>query len=94
MKTKKEIAGMLDILVCVPGMDDGVKINLALPRKQVMLLSNVIREGLKNKDGMVGDLLSVLPEEYNQELLKISDELDEKAGLSGLQQKIKQFNEQ
>lgn len=94
MKTKKEITGMLGILISVPGMDETVKLNLSLQRKQVMLLSNVIREGMKTDAGMVGDLLAVLPPECSDELVRISSELDEKAGLSDLQQKVKQFAEQ
>ncbi|RKE47139.1 hypothetical protein [Sphingobacterium detergens] len=93
MKTKNEITGMLGILVSVPGMEDTVKINLSLQRKQVMLLSNVIREGMKTDQGMVGDLLAVLDPECSKELVRISADLDEKAGLSDLQQKVKQFSE-
>ncbi|WP_343566238.1 hypothetical protein [Sphingobacterium sp.] len=94
MKTKKEITGMLSILVSVPGMEDTVKISLNLQRKQVMLLSNVIREGMKTDQGMVGDLLAVLPSECYNELIKLSEELDAKAGLTELQHKVKQFSEQ
>jgi len=93
MKTRKEIAGMLEILVSVPGMEDTVKLNLSLQRRQVMLLSNVIREGMKTDQGMVGDLLTVLSPECSNELMRISSELDEKAGLSGLQEKVKQFSD-
>ncbi|MDR2272040.1 MAG: hypothetical protein LBF27_14135 [Sphingobacterium sp.] len=94
MKTKKEITGMLSILISVPGMEDTVKLNLNLQRKQVMLLSNVIREGMKSDQGMVGDLLTVLSPECSDELVRISGELDEKAGLSDLQEKVKLFSEQ
>lgn len=93
MKTKKEITGMLGILISVPGMEDTVKLNLSLQRRQVMLLSNVIREGMKTDQGMVGDLLAVLPMECGQELIRVSSELDDKAGLSDLQEKVKQFSE-
>ncbi len=93
MKTKNEIASMLGILVCVPGMEDTVKLNLSLKRKQVMLLSNVIREGIKTDQGLVSDLLAVLAPESRNELLRISEELDERAGLSELQLKVTKFTE-
>lgn len=93
MKTKKEITGMLSILVSVPGMEDNVKLNLSLKRKQVMLLSNVIREGMKTDQGMVGDLLAVLAPDSSNELLRLSEEMDERAGLSELQQKVIEFTE-
>lgn len=85
---------MLGILVSVPGMEDTVKLNLNLQRKQVMLLSNIIREGMKTDQGMVGDLLAVLSADCSNELIQLSEELDGKAGLTDLQQKVKQFSEQ
>ena len=91
MKTKDGFTGMLEILVCVPGMEENVKLGLSLKRKQAMLLSNVIREGLKAVGGMVADLLEVLPPESVQELITIAVEMEEKAGITDLNRKISNF---
>jgi len=91
MKSGNEMEGMLEILLSVPGMEENVKVGINLSRKQVMLMNNVIREGLAAKGGMVEDLIKVLPDESGASLQQMADELLEKAGLTTLHAKISKF---
>nr|WP_199077094.1 hypothetical protein [Pedobacter sp. ASV19] len=91
MGTKSEMTVVFDALLTVPAMNDAVKVNLSMSRMHLLLLSNTIRQGIAAKDGMVSDLLSILPKESSEELAKIADEVLEKAGLAGLDQKIQKM---
>jgi len=91
MKSGNEMEGMLEILLSVPGMEESVKVGINLSRKQVMLMNNVIREGMAVKGGMVEDLLKVLPNESGASLQQMADELLEKAGLTALHAKVSKF---
>eukprot|EP01133_Synstelium_polycarpum_P017041 gene17041-20301_t len=91
MGTKNEMTVVFDALLTVPAMNDAVKLNLSMSRVQILLLSNTIRQGITAKEGMVSDLLSILPKESSEELAKIADEVLEKAGLAGLDQKIRKM---
>lgn len=88
---KNETSMVYDALLAVPGMSEQVKVDLRISRKQVLLLSNTIRQGLAAKEGMAYDLLSVLPKESVEELSRIADEILEKAGLTALYSKLKQL---
>ena len=85
--TTNDVAAMYDALLSVPGMNETVKIDLKISRKQVLLLSQAIKQGL-NKDGMVKELLSVLPKDTGVEATGIADDFLQKAGLSELYGKL------
>ena len=86
---KNETSIVYDALLAVPGMSEQVKVDIKISRKQVLLLSNAIRAGMAAKEGMVHDLLSVLPKESGEELGKLADDILEKAGLTDLHNKLK-----
>lgn len=88
---KNETSIVYDALLAVPGMSEQVKVDLRISRKQVLLLSNTIRQGMAAKEGMAHDLLSVLPKESVEELSRIADDILEKAGLTELHSKLKQL---
>ncbi len=46
MMTKKEMEVVYDTLLCIPGMNDQVKVDLKLSRKNVLLLSQAVERGL------------------------------------------------
>jgi hypothetical protein len=75
-------------------MNDVVKIDLKISRKNVLLLNHVIERGLSAKDD---DKLSVfmtsVPQENLQELKLLADECLQKAGLIELSEKLKTLNE-
>lgn len=92
MQTTSTIAKVFDTVLSIPGMNDNVKIQLTIPRKNVLLLSKVIERGLTVKDnGESNNILDIAPAETVQELNTISDELLKKAGLIEMNEKLKSF---
>ena len=92
MSTTNTIAKVFETVLSIPGMNDNVKIQLSIPRKNVLLLSKVIERGLAGKDVIVDDnILGITPKETLEELNAISDELLKKAGLIEMNEKLKTF---
>ena len=92
MQTTNTIAKVFDTVISIPGMSDNVKIQLSIPRKNVLLLSKVIERGLAGKDGLNDDsILDIAPKETMEELNAISEELLKKAGLIEMNEKLKTF---
>jgi len=92
MQTTSTIAKVFDTVLSIPGMNDNVKIQLTIPRKNVLLLSKVIERGLTVKDNSeTNNILDIAPQEAVQELNTISDELLKKAGLIEMNDKLKTF---
>src|SRR5882724_9039650 len=92
MQTTNTIAKVFDTVLSIPGMNDNVKIQLTIPRKNVLLLSKVIERGLAGKEGLSDDnILDIAPKETLEELNAISDELLKKAGLIEMNEKLKTF---
>ena len=92
MPTTTTIAKVFETVLSIPGMNDNVKIQLSIPRKNVLLLSKVIERGLAGKDAISDDnILATAPKEVLEELNAISDELLRKAGLIEMNDKLKSF---
>ncbi len=92
MAATNYIAKIYDTVLSIPGMNENVKIELRIPRKNVLLLSKVIERGLSAKDGTEQEnILDIAPEETLKELSEISDELLKKAGLTDMNQKLRTF---
>jgi hypothetical protein len=92
MSTTNTIAKVFDTVLSIPGMNDNVKIQLSIPRKNVLLLSKVIERGLTVKDDAEeNNILDIAPKETVQELKAISEELLKKAGLIEMNEKLKTF---
>ena len=92
MQTTNTIAKVFETILSIPGMNDNVKIQLTIPRKNVLLLSKVIERGLAGKDGLGDDnILAIAPKETLEELNAISDELLKKVGLIEMNEKLKTF---
>jgi hypothetical protein len=89
MQTTSTIARIFETILSIPGMNDNVKIQLIIPRKNVLILSKVIQRGMVGKEGMEDDnILDVTPKETLDELTGISNELLEKAGLTQMNEKL------
>jgi hypothetical protein len=92
MSTTNTIAKVFETVLSIPGMNDNVKIQLSIPRKNVLLLSKVIERGLGNKESLADDsILDIAPKETLDELNAVSDELLKKAGLIEMNEKLKTF---
>jgi len=91
MMTNEEVAQLYDTLMSIPGMNETVKLDLRISRKQVLLLAQVIERGLKEAQlNPVGVALAASKEEIT-ELLSISGDCLEKAGLTELRKKLVAF---
>ncbi|MEB2776342.1 hypothetical protein SYJ56_13550 [Algoriphagus sp. D3-2-R+10] len=77
-----------DTLLAVPGMHDTVKIDLKIPRKTVLLLTEVITRGMEQKSES-GKAAIQISKESEEELNTIISESLEKAGLTILSSKLK-----
>ncbi len=89
MQTTNTIAKVFETILSIPGMNENVKIQLSIPRKNVLLLSKVIECGLAVKDALGDDnILAITPKEVLEELNAISDELLKKAGLAEMNEKL------
>ena len=90
MFTTNDVAKVYDTILSIPGMNEVVKIDLRISRKNVLLLNQVIERGLSSKiDDPSVALLSNVPDESLLELRNLSDDCLQKAGLIELSEKLK-----
>ncbi len=87
--TTSEVAKVYETVLSIPGMSEGVKIDVKINRKAVLLLHSVVGNGLNAKEGETAELLKLLPEETVKELKDFNDECLKKAGLTELSEKLK-----
>lgn len=90
MLTTNDVAKVYDTILSIPGMNETVKIDLKISRRNVLLLNSVIERGLtvKDADDKSSNLLDVVPKETLQELSSLSDDCLKKAGLTELSEKL------
>ena len=90
MLTTSDVAKVYDTILSIPGMNETVKIDMKISRKNVLLLHNVIKRGLTVKDNdSASGLLQTIPQQTLQELEVIAGEYLVKAGLTELNEKLK-----
>ncbi len=91
MLTTTDVAKVYDTILSIPGMNDTVKIDLKISRRNVLLLNSVIERGLTVKDveDKSSSLLDIVPKETLHELSALSEDCLKKAGLSELSEKLK-----
>jgi len=94
MLTTNDIAQVYNTILSIPGMNDTVKIDLKISRKNALLLHGVIERGLTLKQGdKSSNLLDIVPENALQELTSLADDCLKKAGLTELREKLKSFKQ-
>jgi hypothetical protein len=81
-----------ETLLCSPGMNEVVKIDVKVSRKAILLLSSVIENGLDQAGGTTSALLELVPQEDLTELKALSEDCLKKAGLTELSEKMKSLN--
>lgn len=92
MLTTNEVTRVYDTILSIPGMNETVKIDLKISRKNVLLLNRVIERGLTLKqDEKSPNILDILPKDTLQELTSLADDFLQKAGLTELSEKLKSF---
>jgi hypothetical protein len=87
-----EMTQLYDTLLCIPGMNEAVKLNLQVNRKLILLLSQVIEAGIINQKEQ-GNILSYFPQESSEELKLLVGDILEKSGLGSLHEKLKTFRQ-
>jgi hypothetical protein len=93
MLTTNDVAKVYDTILSIPGMNEIVKIDFKISRKNVLLLNSVIKRGLNAKDDDKSlDLLGSIPEETLKELSTLADDCLTKAGLTELSEKLNSFS--
>lgn len=86
----KDVLGTVyETLLCSPGMNEAVKIDLKISRKTILLLSSLIENGVADNESAVPGLLGLIPEQDCEELKNFGDECLKKAGLKELSEKMK-----
>jgi len=89
MMTTNDVARVYDTILSIPGMNETVKIDLKISRKNVLLLNSVIERGLTVKDeDKSSNLLNSVPEESLKELRALAIDCLQKAGLIELSEKL------
>ena len=89
MLTTNDVAKVYDTILSIPGMNETVKIDLKMSRKNVLLLNSVIERGLAVKDDdKSSNLLNNVPEENLKELRAMASDCLQKAGLIELSEKL------
>ncbi|SDW16523.1 hypothetical protein SAMN05444410_101394 [Hydrobacter penzbergensis] len=89
MLTTTDVAKVYDTILSIPGMNETVKIDMRISRKNVLLLNSVIKRGLATKDDdKSSNLLANIPAESLQELNTLADDCLTKAGLTELSEKL------
>lgn len=92
MLSKTDLTKVYETLLSIPGMNEAVKIDIKLPRKQVLLLSKVIERGLaENGEEKEPSILGLASLETRVELVKVAEELLAKGGLTEMNEKLKSF---
>lgn len=86
------LSKVYETLLCSPGMNEAVKIDVKINRKTVLLLNSILENGL-SKDGVqASELLELVPEEDLSELKAFGEECLKKAGLLALSEKMKSLS--
>jgi hypothetical protein len=93
MLSKQDLSRLYDTVLSTPGMQDVVKVDLRIQRKNVLLLSKIIERGLKSKETIEkeDELLVLNKKEALEELQKLVDEILIKAGLKEMIEKLDSF---
>jgi len=92
MLTNTEVSRVFDTVLSIPGMNEMVKMDMRLSRKNILLLHTVIARGLAAGEARQADyLLEGMPAGSLQELESFADECLSRAGLTDLSAKLKAF---
>lgn len=89
MLTTNDVAKVVETILSIPGMNEMVKMDVKMSRKNLLLLSQVISRGLSAEgDEKSSIVLSGIPKENLGELKTIATEMLEKGGLKELNEKL------
>ncbi|MDN3548796.1 hypothetical protein [Mucilaginibacter aquaedulcis] len=90
MATTNVLGTVYETLLCSPGMNEVVKIEVKMDRKAILLLNSVIEAGT-HPNAESQQLLNLVPADSVTKLKEFADECLSKAGLKELSDKMKQL---
>lgn len=88
MLSQKDVAIVYETILTSPGMNDTVKLDVRMPRRNVLLLTKIVELGIAAKNEDTGGFLQAAGSAALEELQSISGELLQKAGLTEMHQKL------
>jgi hypothetical protein len=90
MLSKQDLSKLYETVLATPGMQDVIKIDLRMERRQVLLLHQIIQRGIALKED---DTEAGIPRvEGNLEAIqKAASDLLTKAGLTEINEKLNSF---
>ncbi|MBE8726331.1 hypothetical protein [Flavobacterium hungaricum] len=88
MLTENDAAQVFDTILSIPGMNEPVRIDLKISRKNVLLLHHVIERGLLENNISPSVLLQATSAENINELKQLSADCLGRAGLTELNEKL------
>lgn len=88
MLTENDAVQVFDTIMSIPAMNEMVRMDLKISRKNVLLLHHVIERGINENEGSLSMLLKSIPKENTAELKQLSEECLQRAGLAELNQKL------
>lgn len=88
MATNNVLGTVYETLLCSPGMNEAVKIDVKMERKIILLLNGLIEAGI-NPGGDSQELLKLVPADSLTKLKEFADDCLNKAGLKELSEKMK-----
>jgi len=83
---------VFETMLSLPSMDETIKLSSGIKRKHVLLLSLVIEKGIAAESPEISNLLTAMGQEASADLIKLSQDYLEKAGLTALSQNLKSYN--
>ncbi|MBS1598402.1 MAG: hypothetical protein JST75_09250 [Bacteroidetes bacterium] len=89
----KEISKFYEAVLCSPGMEDSVRIDIKVSRKNILLISRLIEHGLKLEENKKDPIFFQITAESFGELEQVREEFLKKGGLNEFYQKLKSFSE-
>jgi hypothetical protein len=88
MATNNVLERVYETLLCSPGMNEAVKIDVKMDRKSVLLLNSIIEAGI-NPSGESQELLKLVPADSLTKLKDFAEDCLNRAGLKELSEKMK-----
>lgn len=83
------LAKVYETLLCSPGMNEAVKIDVRVNRKTMLLLNSMVENSMSKDTGQSRELLELIPATDLEELKAFSAECLQKAGLTEFSEKVK-----
>ncbi|SDG31707.1 hypothetical protein SAMN04487996_117134 [Dyadobacter soli] len=89
MMNAKELVSVYDTIMSIPGMNDPIKIDLKISRRNVLLLSQAINKALSSEASADSvNLIDICSPESKEELTTFSNECLLKSGLNELNDRL------